>query len=45
MGRYYPYSWFCNKYGMWCNDVVDLTDGENDCNGDCTDCDYGEEIE
>ena len=37
--RYYPYGLFCEYYGCWCDDVVDITDGQNECNGDCkNDC-------
>lgn len=44
MERYYPQYLWCNKYRMWCDDVPDLTDGQNDCNGDCNGCDEGENI-
>ena len=40
MGKYYPYGVFCNKYGCWCDDVIDITDGCNECNGNCCECDY-----
>ncbi len=43
MGRYYPYGVFCDKYGCWCDDVVDITDGCNECNGNCGNCDYASE--
>lgn len=36
--RYYPYGYWCHKYGMWCDDVVEITEGNNDCNGDCRKC-------
>lgn len=45
LGKYYPYGVWCNKYNMWCDDVVDLTDGENECNGDCEDCTHSEDLE
>ena len=41
--RYYPYGLFCDKYGCWCDDVVEITDGENECNGDCKNCDCSSE--
>lgn len=41
--RYYPYGLFCDKYGCWCDDVVDITDGKNECNGDCKNCDCSSE--
>ena len=40
LSRYYPYGIFCDKYGCWCDDVVDITDGNNECNGDCSNCQY-----
>ena len=40
MDRYYPYGSFCDKYGAWCDDVVEITDGGNDCNGDCDNCTF-----
>ena len=40
MSRYYPYGKFCDKYGCWCDDVVDITDGNNECNGDCSNCEF-----
>lgn len=42
-GNYYPYGWWCHKYGMWCDDVVDITEGNNECNGDCKECDHSDE--
>jgi hypothetical protein len=39
-GRFYPGGVWCNRYCMWCDDVVDLTDGGNDCNGDCRNCEH-----
>ena len=44
MSRYYPYGVWCYKYFMWCDDVVDLTDGENECSGDCKNCEHAEDI-
>lgn len=41
MAIYYPYGYFCDKYGMWCDDVVEETEGQNDCNGNCLSCEYG----
>jgi len=38
MSRYYPYGTFCDRFGCWADDVVDITDGNNDCNGDCSNC-------
>lgn len=40
MEQYYPGYLFCDRCGMWCNDVVFLTDGQNDCNGDCKSCEH-----
>ena len=45
MERFYPYGYFCNRYGMWCDDVVDVTEGHNDCNGDCLECEECEKVE
>jgi len=45
MSRFYPYGKWCEMYNMWCDDVVDLTDGENDCNGDCYNCDCMKEVD
>jgi len=45
MGRYYPYGTFCDKFGCWCDDVVAITDGQNNCNGDCGNCEYASEPE
>lgn len=28
---------------MWCDDVIDLMDDNNDCNGNCWDCEDSEE--
>ena len=36
--RYYSEGVFCDYYGCWCDDVVDITDGQNKCNGDCYNC-------
>lgn len=44
MGEYYPYGLWCNKYCMWCDDVPDILDGNNDCNGDCKRCEESEDI-
>jgi hypothetical protein len=44
MGKYYPYGFGCSKYGMWCDDVPDVTDNQNDCNGNCGSCDFCEEV-
>ena len=44
MSRYYPYGVWCGKYFMWCDDVVDITEGENECSGDCKNCEYADEI-
>ena len=44
MSRYYPYGVWCGKYFMWCDDVVDITEGENECSGDCKNCEYAEDI-
>lgn len=44
MSRFYPAGKWCGKYCMWCDDVVDLTDGGNECRGDCLSCDYCEEV-
>ena len=38
MNKYYPYGLFCNRFGCWCDDVVDITDENNDCNGNCSKC-------
>ena len=38
MSKYYPYSYFCDRYGCWCDDVPEITDDENDCNGNCLEC-------
>lgn len=45
MGRYYPYGVFCDKYGCWCDDVIEITFGLSECNGDCGNCDYSSEPE
>lgn len=39
-GIFYPYGFWCDLYCMWTDDVVDLTDGQNECNGDCQNCEY-----
>jgi len=39
---YYSCGTFCNKYGTWADDVVEETGGENDCNGDCDNCEDSE---
>jgi len=44
MSSYYPYGVFCNKYGCWCDDVIDITENQNDCNGNCSECKESEEI-
>lgn len=44
MNDYYPYGYWCNKYCCWCDDVIELTDGQNDCNGDCRNCRHFEEV-
>ena len=44
MSRYYPYGKWCEQYGCFCDDVVDITDGNNDCNGDCEDCEKCSEV-
>ena len=41
--RFYPYGYWCEKYCMWCGDVVELMDGNNECNGDCINCSDGSE--
>jgi len=43
INKYYPYGIFCDKYGCWCDDVVDITDGNNECNGYCSNCEYSAE--
>lgn len=45
MSRYYPGGKWCSKYCMWCDDVVDITEGNNTCNGDCQNCKYCENVE
>ena len=30
---------------MWCDDVVEETEGQNECNGDCLNCDQGDPVE
>lgn len=35
---------WCNKYNMWCSQVEELTDGQADCELDCSDCEYCEEV-
>ncbi|GAB6170601.1 hypothetical protein JCM15765_08760 [Paradesulfitobacterium aromaticivorans] len=35
---------WCNYYGCWCSDAKDITDGLGDCDYNCQDCDYCEEI-
>jgi len=44
MNRYYSYGLFCNRFGCWCDDVVDITEGNNDCNGNCGKCKFSSEI-
>ena len=44
MSRFYPYGVFCDRHGMWCDDVVDITEGQNECNGDCGNCDDASDI-
>ena len=44
MSRFYPFGVFCDRYGMWCDDVVDITEGQNECNGDCGNCDDASDI-
>ena len=43
MSRYYPFGVWCSNYCMWCDDVVEITDGHNTCNGDCANCEYAEQ--
>ena len=38
----YPYLAWCNKYGMWSDSVEELTDQENDCDGECEDCEFSD---
>lgn len=45
VNKYYPYGFFCDKYGCWCDDVVDITDNQNDCNGNCEGCAFSSEPE
>ena len=40
MNKYYPYGVWCDNYCMWCDDVVFNTDGANNCNGNCYECEY-----
>ncbi len=42
--KYYPYGYWCNRYQCTCDDVVYLTDGCNECNGDCHNCIESEEL-
>ncbi len=42
--RFYPQGFWCNKFYCWCDDVVDITDGHNECNGDCKNCKESEVI-
>lgn len=35
---------WCNKYNMWCDEVEDLMDGENDCDCNCRSCEYKERV-
>ena len=45
MSKTYPaYKW-CAKYNMWCDDVFYLTDGENECEGECAECDYADGLD
>ncbi len=43
MLKYYIYGYFCDKYGCWCDDVIEITDGNNNCNGNCKECPYCKE--
>jgi len=43
MNRYYPHGIFCDKYGCWCDDVIEITDSCNHCNGDCGNCNFASE--
>ena len=40
----FPYGMFCDKYMMWCDDVPDLTEDTNDCNGACEHCNFRQKI-
>jgi len=40
MNEYYPYGLFCDWYGCWCNDVTELTENQNECNGNCKECQH-----
>jgi len=42
---YFPYELFCEAYGMWCDDVPEIMEGTNDCNGECEECDHSYEPE
>lgn len=44
MSIYYPSYCWCNMYYMWCDNVIENTEGMNQCNGDCLNCSYGEEV-
>jgi hypothetical protein len=37
-------SLWCNHYNCWCTDVDDITDGEADCDSECSSCEYSENI-
>ena len=49
MGMYYPYGYWCGRYGMWCDDVVEdsngklITTGENRTG--CMFCMFGVHLE
>lgn len=42
--KFYQQFLWCEKYGMWCDDVPDLTDNRNDCNGNCTECEQSQNV-
>ncbi len=37
-------SLWCNHYNCWCTDVYDITDGEVDCDSECSTCKEAEDI-
>ena len=35
---------WCSKYNMWCDEVEDNLDDEQDCDMDCKNCDWMEVV-
>lgn len=45
MNKYYETGLWCGKYNCWCEDVTELMDNQNNCNGNCSECVFCEEVE